>query len=116
MSYQLDVKKLIADIKGPKGLSAVSSEIEKISGEIQRLQAVYRPQAEAKYNEVIKYINKLETQIEKEVKAKLANLQKQAKAALAKSKKASKPAAKTTKKAAPAKTTKKKTTRKKANA
>jgi len=48
MAYQLDVKKLIKDLRGPKGVSALTEEIAKVSGEIQKLRQTLQPQAEAK--------------------------------------------------------------------
>lgn len=60
ISYHLDLKKLIHDLRGPKGVAALTEEAMKLSEEMNKLKASLQPQAEAKIKEAKKSLEKLQ--------------------------------------------------------
>src|SRR6476646_9928081 len=86
MSYSLNVKKLVADLRGPKGVAALTEEFHKVSAEILRLKDSYKPQAqaqlkkaEAKYNAIVKKMHAAQKDLDKEVTKKVSLVKKEAK-------------------------------------
>lgn len=124
MAYQLDVKKLIKDLRGPKGVAALTEEIAKVSSEILKLRNDLQPQAEAKVKEaratldfVQKRLKAAQNDLDKELGRTLTLVKKYGKEAeqgfqkikvAVTKKKAGKPARKATKKTATKKVAKKK--------
>jgi hypothetical protein len=125
MAYQLDVKKLFRDLRGPKGVSALTEEIVKASNEVEKLRAKFQPTAEAKIkkarttiDELQKVLKKAQGELDKELKKTVTIVKKYGEQAEQKFSKLKAGVTKTTKKsAAPrkaaAKTSKKKKTTKK---
>jgi hypothetical protein len=86
VSYTLDIKKLMNDLRGPKGVSALTEELNKLSSEINKIKAQVKPQAHAKLKEAeVKYaalVKKLHTaqkDLDKEVTKRIAVVKKHAK-------------------------------------
>lgn len=73
MAYHLDVKKLMKDLRGPKGVSALTEEIAKASEELQKLRREVQPQAEAK----IKQARATLDHVQKRLKAAQNDLDKE---------------------------------------
>ena len=119
MPYKLDVKKLYHDLRGPKGIAALTEEIAKVSAEIQTLRNKLKPEAQAQIkkasetladlqkllkkaqgeldrelNKTVSIVKKYGTEAEKKLKNLRSAVVKKA------SKKTSKKAARTTKKKA----------------
>jgi hypothetical protein len=124
MAYQLDVKKLFNELRGPKGVAALTEELVKVSDEVEILRVNIQPQAEAKLklarknvDEIQKLLKKAQAELDSELKKTISIVKKygeQAERRLANIK-----ASVTKKKAVPRKATKKtaskkKTTKKKA--
>lgn len=126
MAYQLNLNKLIKDLRGPKGLAALTDEVNKIRTEVERLTDSVPPTAQKQLKEIQVRLNGLKSNwskrqaaFGKEIEKTLNQLKKAAKDAEARveislgrkpAKKAAKArGARTTKKAAG--TTKKKASR-----
>jgi NAD-specific glutamate dehydrogenase len=78
MSYELNVKKLIKEVRGEKGLNALREEADKIGAEVRKLQseveASVKPKAqaqikklEARYKSLLKTVQTTQKNIDKEV-------------------------------------------------
>lgn len=114
MAYTLNLTKLINDLRGPKGLAALTEEVAKIKNEVEALTESLQPTAQKRLKEIQVRLNGLKSSwnkrhsvLEKEVEKTLGQLKKAAKDAEAKLEKALKGAKKKT-----AAKTSKKTTRK----
>jgi hypothetical protein len=86
MSYSLDFKKLVNDLRGPKGVSALTEELDKLSTEINKIKAQVKPQAhaklkeaEAKYAVLTKKFHAAQKDLDKEVTKRVAVVKKHAK-------------------------------------
>lgn len=122
MAYSLNLGKLLSDITGPKGLAALTEEIHKIRGEVDRLKNSVQPQAEKKLKAIQVRLTglrnkweKRQTKLEKEFDRTLSTVKRVAKDAEQKIQKAlrrSSSKRKTTTKKASSRTTK--TTKKRA--
>jgi hypothetical protein len=123
MTYKLDVKKLFNDLRGPKGVSALTEEIAKVSSEIQALRNKLQPEAEAQIKkasatlaDLQKLLKKAQTELDRELNKTVSIVKKYGaeaekklnslKSAVTK-KAVKKSSKKTTKKVAKKKTTKK---------
>lgn len=82
MSYSLNIKKLIHDVRGPKGVAALSEEINKLSAEAARIsdklshelkpQAVARlKRARAEMDQLQSRLHRTQKSLEKEVRKTL---------------------------------------------
>lgn len=78
MAYTLNVKKLVEDVRGQKGLGALTDEAEKITAEIKRLEQTYKPQAkeqikrlEARYHDLVKRVQRAQKDLDKELQTTL---------------------------------------------
>jgi hypothetical protein len=74
MTYKLDVKKLFHDLRGPKGVAALTEEIAKVSTEIQSLRNKIQPEAEAQLKkaratlaDLQKLLKKAQTELDREL-------------------------------------------------
>jgi hypothetical protein len=63
MAYLIDVKKLINDLRGPKGVAALTEEVARVSGEIQKLRAELQPQAETRIKEARATLDKVQRRL-----------------------------------------------------
>lgn len=86
MAYSLNLEKLIKDLRGPKGLAALTEEVSKIKSEMDRIRDSVQPQARKRLKELQAQVNKMKTtwtkrqsQLEKEVEKTVAGLKKAAK-------------------------------------
>jgi hypothetical protein len=124
MAYNLNLQKLIKDLRGPKGLAALTDEVGKMKSEVDRLRESVQPTAQKRLKEIQVQLKSLKSNwgkrqatFEKEVEKTLTQLKKAAKDAEARlekavGRKAKTKTRKTTKKAAPkAKATPQKATR-----
>lgn len=82
LQLSVDLKKLIHDMRGPKGASALTEEFERLSKEFNRQ---VRPQAqaqmkkaEAKYHSLVKKLHTAQKDLDKEVGQKINTVKKQA--------------------------------------
>lgn len=82
LQLSLDLKKLIHDMRGPKGAAALTEEFQRLSKELNRQ---VRPQAqaqlkkaEAKYHAVVKKLTAAQKDLDKEVAQKINVVKKQA--------------------------------------
>ncbi|PIS10443.1 MAG: hypothetical protein COT73_09405 [Bdellovibrio sp. CG10_big_fil_rev_8_21_14_0_10_47_8] len=88
LNLTVDLKKLIHDMRGPKGAAALTEEFERMSGELKKLKADLKPQAqaqlkraEARYQELLKKWHAAQKDLDKEVTQRINIVKKQAKAA-----------------------------------
>ena len=88
IDYKLDVKQLVNDLRGPKGLKALSEEMAKIVTEISKLQESLKPQAEAQLKRaqselkgLEKRLTKIHSQVKKTLNKKVARRKKPTRAA-----------------------------------
>ena len=63
MAYTLDVKKLLKDIRGPKGVSALTEELSKVNAEVKKIRTAVQPQAEAKLKEAKATIHEIQKKL-----------------------------------------------------
>jgi len=79
MAYQINVKKLFQDLRGPKGVAALTEELLKVGSEVEkevaRLKTELAPQAEKSLTQVRtnisrvqKRLKKAQTEFDKELK------------------------------------------------
>lgn len=132
MAYSLDLNKLMNDIRGPKGVAAITDELGKIRSEFNRVSGRVQPEAERKLRDLQKNIlvvrknfeSKIK-KIEKDIQSTLTLVKKSAvqaesklQAVMGRTGKAKKKSAKKTSKNASAKTAGKRvrTSQKKARA
>ncbi len=111
MAYSLDLNRLMHDIRGPKGVAAITDELGKIRTEFSRVSGKVQPEAERRLRDLQKNITvvrksfegrikKIEKDIQttlKMVKKSAANAETKLQSVMGKQKKAAK---KTSKKAA----------------
>ena len=83
MSYHIDLKKLFHDLRGPKGVAALTEELVKVSTEVDKLKNKIRPQAEhqlhkalVNFQELQGSLKKAQTDLDKEIKKALQKLKK----------------------------------------
>ncbi len=108
MAYNLNLNKLIKEVRGPKGMAAVTEEIAKLKGELDRIREKVEPQVEQKLKMAQARLAKVKDSVQQAEKRLVASLRGHKATAAKTSKKTSKKAApKTTKKKASKKTTKK---------
>jgi hypothetical protein len=86
LNLSVDFKKLVHDMRGPKGAAALTEELERISGELKKFKAEVKPQAqarlkkaEAQYHAVLKVLNSAQKDWDKEMKQGVSVVKKQAK-------------------------------------
>ncbi|PWU17948.1 MAG: hypothetical protein C5B49_08005 [Bdellovibrio sp.] len=65
MAYSLNLSKLLSDLTGPKGLSALTEEFHKIRSEVDRLKSNVQPEAHKKLKAIQVRINGLRSNWEK---------------------------------------------------
>lgn len=122
MAYTLDLNKLIKDVRGPKGMAAVTEELNKLKSELERIRGNVEPKVEARLKKAQTRLAGLKKDLESRqktwekelqktitvVKKRAIDAEKRLEAALRGNKKsASAAAAKTSKKAAAPRTSKK---------
>lgn len=85
MSYQLNVKKLIQELRGPKGVEVLKDEFNKIKSEVQKINKMIKPQAQAsikqaedKYHDLVKTLNSAQGEFDKEMKKTIVLIKKSA--------------------------------------
>lgn len=81
MAYTLNVKKLVEDVRGQKGLTALRDEADKIKSEMKRLEQTYKPQAkeqikklESRYHDLVKRVQRAQKDLDKELKTTLTGV------------------------------------------
>lgn len=128
MAYSLNLHKLISDLRGPKGLAALTEEVTKLKAEVDRIRDSVQPEAKKRLKKIQVQLNKLkndwdkkQVKFEAEVTKTVKGLKKAAQDAEAKlekavktaANKASKASGRTSKKVSKVRTAKKKTAAKK---
>ena len=85
MSYQLNVKKLIQELRGPKGVEILKDEFNKIKSEVQKINKMIKPQAQAsikqaedKYHNLVKTLSSAQGEFDKEMKKTVTLIKKSA--------------------------------------
>jgi hypothetical protein len=117
MAYTFNLNRLLNDIRGPKGVGAISEELVKIRSEFKKVSSRFQPEAEKRLKDLQKNIlvvrksfeNRIKI-IEKEIQTTLKVVKKSATKAESRLQKAmgSQPPAKRTTKKAKARTSKRK--------
>jgi len=83
LQLSVDLKKLIQDVRGPKGAAALTEEFERLSKEFKtQVKPEAKAQlkkAEAKYMALVKKLQAAQKDLDKEVTSKIAVVKKQAK-------------------------------------
>ncbi len=86
LKLTVDLKKLVKDMRGPKGVSALTEEYQRISSEIKKVKAQVEPKAkaqlkkaEAKYNTLVKKLKTAQKDLDKEVNQQINLVKKHAK-------------------------------------
>lgn len=86
MAYHLNLNKLIKEMRGPKGLAALTDEVGKMRTEVERLAESVQPTAQKRLKEIQVRLNGLKSNwnkrqaaFEKEVEKTLTQLKKAAK-------------------------------------
>lgn len=86
MAYHFDLVRLMNELKGPKGVAAISEEFNKLSTEIQRLSKTLRPSAEARLKkaqmrmrQLHKMLNIAQKDFESELNTTVLRIRKRAK-------------------------------------
>ena len=86
LNLSVDLKKLVNEMRGPKGTAALTEEFERISGELRKLKAEVKPQAEAqlkkaeaRYQDLLKKLHAAQKDLDKEVTKRISVVKKQAK-------------------------------------
>lgn len=86
LNLSVDLKKLVTDMRGPKGAAALTEEFNRISAELQKLKEEVRPQAqaqikkaEARYHQMLKKLQAAQKDLDKEVSKRISVVKKQAK-------------------------------------
>lgn len=115
MAYNFDLNKFLKNLRGPKGLSTLTEEFDRIKTEVARLRKSYEPQAQRKMKQLQVQLKGMKTKweknqgkFEKELEKTLGQVKKAAHEAESNLKKAIK-VGKTSKKKAPARKAKKTT-------
>ncbi len=65
MTYHFDVKKLFNDLRGPKGVAALTEELVKVSAEVEKLRGKIQPKAEAKLKLARKNLDEIQSLLKK---------------------------------------------------
>lgn len=88
LHLSVDLKKLINEMRGPKGVSALTEELTRISGELKKFRDEVKPQAkaqlkkaEAKGKKLIAKLHLTQKDLDKELKHRISQVKKQAKIA-----------------------------------
>lgn len=86
LNLTVDLKKLVQDMRGPKGAAALTEEFNRISSEIKKFSNEVKPQAQAqlkraekRYNDLVKILHAAQKDLDKEVSKSLTVVKKQAK-------------------------------------
>jgi hypothetical protein len=86
LHLSVDLKKLVHDMRGPKGAAALTEEFERISSELKKLKDEVKPQAqarlkkaEAQYHTLVKKLHMAQKDLDKEVNKRISVVKKQAK-------------------------------------
>lgn len=85
-NLNVDLKKLVRDMRGPKGAAALTEEFERLGSEWQKFKDEVKPQAQAKlkkaeaqYQVLVKTLQTAQKDFDKEVKQSVNVVKKQAK-------------------------------------
>lgn len=85
-NLSVDIKKLVTDMRGPKGAAALTEEFNRISKELNKLKEEVRPQAQAqlkkaetRYHDLVKKLQAAQKDLDKEVNKRISIVKKQAK-------------------------------------
>lgn len=85
-NLSVDLKKLVHDMRGPKGAAALTEEFERISSELMKFKDDVKPQAqarlkkaEAQYQTLVKKLHVAQKDLDKEVTKRISVVKKQAK-------------------------------------
>ena len=86
LNLHLDLKKLVQDMKGPKGAEALTEDFNRISSELKKFSDDVRPQArmqlrkaEKRYHDLLKKLHMAQKDFDKEVARRVTIVKKQAK-------------------------------------
>ena len=101
MTYHIDLKKLFQDLRGPKGVAALTEELVKVSAEVEKLKNRIRPQAEEQLHKALENfqtiqvsLKKAQTDLDREIKKAVNKLKAVSKTKKTTKKKAKAPARK----------------------
>jgi hypothetical protein len=91
LNLSIDLKKLAEDLKGPKGVSALTEEMMRISSELKKFRDEVKPdalarlkKAEAQGQDILKKLKSAQANLEKEIKHQISQVKAQANSAEAK--------------------------------
>jgi hypothetical protein len=86
LNLSVDLKKLVNEMRGPKGAAALTEEFERISSELQKLKEEVKPKAQAqlekaedRYQDLVKKLHAAQKDLDKEVTKRISVVKKQAK-------------------------------------
>jgi SMC interacting uncharacterized protein involved in chromosome segregation len=86
LNLNVDLKKLVNDVRGPKGAAALTEEFNRISTEIKKISHEVKPQAQAqikraekRYQDLLKKLHTAQKDLDKEVAKRVLVVKKQAK-------------------------------------
>lgn len=89
-NLQVDITKLVNDMRGAKGTAALTEEFQRITGELKKLRKEVEPKAkaqlkvaESKYSDLLKKLQSAQKELDREVKQGITLVKKQAKTAKA---------------------------------
>lgn len=68
MAYSLDLNRLMHDIRGPKGVAAITDELGKIRSEFTRVSGRVQPEAERRLRDLQKNITVVKKSFEGRIK------------------------------------------------
>ncbi|MEI7973083.1 MAG: hypothetical protein WCH11_01815 [Bdellovibrio sp.] len=84
MAFQINLQKIFHEVRGPKGFTALTEELQRLKGEVQKLRSSLKPEAEAglkraqvRFRQLQNLVKKNQKQFESEIKATYSHLRKQ---------------------------------------
>lgn len=85
LNLSVDLKKLVNEMRGPKGAAALTEEFERISTELRKLKDEVKPKAQAqlekaedRYQDLVKKLHAAQKDLDKEVTKRISIVKKQA--------------------------------------
>lgn len=88
LNLSIDLKKLIHEMRGPKGVSALTEEFMRVSGELKKLRDQVTPEARARIKDaekqghaILMNLKAAQKELESEVKSRMTKVKKQAQTA-----------------------------------
>ncbi len=88
LNLSIDLKRLIHEMRGPKGVSALTEEFMRVSGELKKLRDQVTPEARARIKDaekqghaILMNLKAAQKELESEVKSRITKVKKQAQTA-----------------------------------